>query len=68
MTEKRAEEIAIAVVTQRGWTGPFKTYVTKSKERGEEEWGEVFISQLFRAAIVYLDVNGEVMEFRLVRE
>ena len=68
ITESRAAQIAIDAALQRGWTGPFKTYVTKSTEPNADKWGEVFISYNYRAAIITLDRNGQVANFRIFRE
>lgn len=68
ITESRAAQIAIDAALQRGWTGPFRTYVTKSNNPNADKWGEVFISYGYRAAIITLDQNGQVTNFRIFRE
>jgi len=66
MTEARAVEIAVAAAKERGWKGPFQTFVTRSNERGVSQWGTVRIldeDKENRLLIVYLSNNGEVLDF-----
>src|SRR4051812_3992592 len=66
MTEARAVEIAVAAAKERGWKGPFETFVSRSNERGVSQWGAVRIldkDKENRLLIVYLSANVEVLDF-----
>jgi hypothetical protein len=66
MTEARAVEIAVAAARERGWKGPFDTFVSRSDERGVSQWGSVRMldkDKESRLLIVYISKNGEVLDF-----
>jgi hypothetical protein len=59
-------EIAVAAAKERGWKGPFETFVSRSDERSASQWGSVRIldkDKENRLLIVYLSTTGEVLDF-----